>query len=359
MNEHDTETENEELSLRDQLEQSYEDATSTEDAVDDSQPLGQPRDEHGRFARAEEPIGEDDPRGGEPEQQAGEGHLEAQAPDAEGPQEEVAELPAPQSWKPGAREHWNTLPTEVREEVYRREHGMQKYLNQTAEERKLAQAFYEVYSPYEAMIRSEGADPLQAVDRLLQTSYQLRTAPPQQKAQLVAGIIRDFGVDVHVLDQALTGQLQQQAAKPPQQAVVQDPRVDQLMQALQGVEQQNSQERDAAAQAEIAQFAQSHEFLADVRDHMADLMEVAQRRGVDLSLEDAYNQACRLNPEIASVLDQRDRAAAAGAAQTRTARAREAASSVGGAPTKAPRKDPGEMSIREALATAIEQHAGG
>jgi hypothetical protein len=92
---------------------------------------------------------------------------------------------------------------------------------------------------------------------------------------------------------------------------------------------------------------------------MADLMEVSSNRGVQLSLEDAYNQACKLNPEIASVMEQRQRAAEAEAQQQRMQGAREAASSVGGAPAGAPPKDPDDMSLRGAIANAFETHAGG
>ena len=361
IDEHDEQTEDmgEELSLRDQIEDSWDEAESDDtaepmehDAVASND--GRVRDEKGRFAKSEEqPIGHDEPPAVQPEGQADQ-------PEGEEAPEPAQELRAPQSWKPGAREHWAELPDSVKDEVYRREHGMQQYLSQTAEERKLAQAFHNVYAPYEAMIRGENSNPIQAVESLLQTAYQLRVSPPAQKAQLVAGLINQFGVPIDMLDAALTsGVTGQRMPQQPQQAPMQDPRVDQIMQALQANQKQQSEQREQAAYQEIAQFGQQHEFLDDVRDHMADLMEVAGNRGVVLSLEDAYNQACMLNPEIRSVIEQRQRAQAAGEASNRTARSRRAASSVGGAPTKAPRKGPGEMSIREAALQAFEEHAGG
>jgi regulator of protease activity HflC (stomatin/prohibitin superfamily) len=91
---------------------------------------------------------------------------------------------------------------------------------------------------------------------------------------------------------------------------------------------------------------------------MADLIEVSERRGIDLSLEDAYNQACRLNPEIASVMEQRTKAQAATQAHQRTSRARRAASSVAGSPAGKPPSANSPRSLREALEDAYEDSAG-
>ena len=214
----------------------------------------------------------------------------------------------------------------------------------------MAQAFREVYAPYEAMIRGEGSDPLSAISNLFQTAYQLRSAPGPQKAKLVADLVREFGVDINLLDQAIVGAPQKQQPQqhqPQQPQPMRDPRFDQLLSVIE-------RQRQEAADGEVAQFASNHEFLNDVRDEMADLIEVAARRGVDLSLEDAYNQACRLHPEIARVVDQRERAKAAGAAQQRGARSRQAASSVRGTPTAQPPRDSGKMSLRDSILASME-----
>jgi hypothetical protein len=328
-----------------------QEAAGTEEPL---QPAGEgerKRDEKGRFAAE---SGEEPPKEGVQPQEGD--PAAAAAPDGDPPAEPG--LAAPQSWRPGAREHWGALPPEVQQEVAKRERDMMVALERTADDRKTAQAFQQVYAPYEAMIRGEGSDPIRAIDTLFQTAYQLRTAQPAQKAQLVAGIIRDYNIDVGALDAVLSGQMPMaQPGMPqqmPQQAPMGDPRVDQLMAALQNMGQQNQQAKDAAAHAEVTEFAKTHEFLNDVRDQMADLIEMSANRGVDLSMEEAYNQACRLHPDVSKVVEQRERAKAASEAQQRGKSARRAASSVSGAPAGAPPARSGPPTLREALSDAFD-----
>ena len=360
--EHEAEEGLENTTMRDALEAAYEEAEAPEGVEDTTESVpaaeeGRARDEHGRFASKEE-APEAVHAETQPAPDAGEPAVEA---DEQQPEQPPQVERAPQSWKPAAREHWASLPPDVRAEIHRREHDVQQAFNQTAEERKLASAFKQVYAPYEAMIRGEGSDPIRAFDHLLQTSYQLRTAPPQQKAELVAGLIQQFGIDVRALDNVLTRQIGGMPRQPQQQqpmAPQADPRVDQIMQALSNMHQQNAAQRQEKANAEVASFAQSHEFLDDVRDYMADLIEVAANRGVDLSMEDAYNQACRANPEIAKVLDQRQRATAAGQSQQRARQARTASSSVRGNPKGAAPRASGAVPLRDAIEAAMDDAAG-
>jgi len=85
---------------------------------------------------------------------------------------------------------------------------------------------------------------------------------------------------------------------------------------------------------------------------MADLLEVAERRGRDLSLQEAYRQACLGNDRVRQVLQarakQRGGQQLSGAAQ----RAKAAAVSVSGAPALAgPQPEPD--SVRAAIEAAI------
>ena len=354
-------------SLRDTLEDAIHEAEepAVEAGEDAEKPVpaaaegeGPARDESGRFKSKEsvEAVHAEAQPGADARQPA----AASDRPVAEGAGNQDALSRPPQSWNPAAREHWSKIPPEVRAEVYRREQDVQQAFHQTAEERKLASAFKQVYAPYEAMIRGEGSDPLRAVDHLFQTAYQLRTAAPQQKAQLVAGLIQQYAIDIPMLDAMLSGQAPQmpQQGAPQQPQVPHDPRVDNLMQALQNIQHETATKKQAAAQQEVQAFAQSHEFLDDVRDVMADLIEVASNRGMDLSMEDAYNQACRLNPEISRVLEQREKVRTAQESQQRTSRSRRAASSVAGSPAGAPPSDGRTLSRRDAILQAMEDSAG-
>ena len=273
------------------------------------------------------------------------------APEAPKPPEVQAK--APQSWSPAVREKWASVPPEVQAEVMRREKETAVALQQSADARRVASELEKVVAPYAAMMRAEGAAPMAAIGNLLQTAQQLRTAPPAQKAALVASIVQQFGVDIEALDAALTGQAPQQQRQPE---AYRDPRVDSLMQRIEAAEQAKAQAVQQEGFQQIQEFVASGEgeFLEDVREVMADLLEVAARRGVALSVKDAYHQAVRLDPKVAGVFAQREAAKSSATATAATQRAKVAASSVKGQPAGA-----SEASKPSGLRAHLEAAIGG
>lgn len=315
------------------------------------------RDEQGRFAPKAQP---------EASQQA----EESQAPAAEqaegiqpgpkaGPRTASEERP-PASWRPNVREHWAALPAEVRAEVARREQEVQRTLQETAEARKYVEAINRVVAPYEMFIRAENSNPLQAIDNMMATAARLRTGTGPETAGLIAQLVNQFGVGrfgqqfIEQLDSALAGQ----APRPDpnhavQQAVQQQlAPVQQFMSQFQQAQQQQRQRAQQEAQGEVQQFLEQAEFGEDVREEMADIIELAQKRGRTVSLQEAYQQACLVNPDVRTVLQQRASMRGAQAANGAAQRARAAAVSVTGSPAlSAPKAD--ATDVRSAIEAAI------
>ena len=268
---------------------------------------------------------------------------------------------APQAWRPETREHWGQLPEPVRAEIQRREVEVQRTLQESAEARKAYDAVMRTIQPYEAFIKAENSNPLQAIDNLMSTAARLRTGTAPELAQMVAGIVNQFGVGrfgqgfIQALDSALAGQAPQ---VDPQQAAIDQvlnqrlAPVQQMLTQFQQAQLAQQQMVTQKAQSEVTQFLQRAEFGEDVREEMADLLETAQRRGQELSLVDAYKKACMLNDRVRSVLQGR---AKSRGAQTQTAvaqKARQAAVSVtGAAPAGALRQD--ATDVRSAIEAAI------
>lgn len=275
----------------------------------------------------------------------------AEAPKAEG---QPPSPKAPQSWKPHAREKWATLPPEVQAEAVRVDREARTALEQASKARAGWDAFTRAVSPYQAMLAADGADPIQAVGSLLQTAAQLRTAPPPQRAQLVADIVRTYGVDISLLDAALAGQPAQNG-QAQQQAAYRDPRVDGLLAQLQQAESHRAQSLHQTASTDIETFAGGAEFFDDVRADMADLMEMAAKRGVTMTLEDAYNRAIQVHPEVSKVVTQRREAEAANANQASTQRSRAASVSVRTRPA-GPATAQSPSGRRAALEAAFDLH---
>lgn len=268
---------------------------------------------------------------------------------------------APASWRPDIREHWGSLPEPVRAEIQRRETEVARTLQETAEARKTAEAVMKTIEPYQAFIKAENSNPLQAIDNLMGTAARLRTGTAPELAQLVAGIVNQFGTGrfgngfIEMLDSALAGQTPRQ---DPQQVAIEQvlnqrlaPMQNMLTQ-FQQAQLAQQQQATQAAQNEVVTFLERAEFGEDVREDMADIIEAAQRRGQNITLQDAYKKACLMNDNVRSVISQRVKAR--GAQQTTSAaqKARSAAVQVSGsAPMGALRQE--STDVRSAIEAAI------
>jgi len=259
---------------------------------------------------------------------------------------------APQSWKPGAREAWNSLPTEVRAEVHRREREAAHVMQDTAQARQVFDYLGSLQQKYAPALQAEGVDVIAATTNLMDLASRLRFSPPHEKAQLAAQIIRGYGVDVNALADAL----ENKPGQVYQQQPMMDPRVDQLLAELNNAKSQREQAVVQRAVSEVEQFGADKDFFNDVRPVMADILEVAAKNGIDMTLEQAYDRACKMVPDISKVLEAREAAKRAGNQNGSTQRAKAAASSVRGTPGMTSTPQPGDL--RGAIEAAIEQVGG-
>lgn len=310
----------------------------SEDKPVDNELVQQPeRDEQGKFKK---------PEG-------------VQAGPKSGPRQQGERAPA--SWRPDIREHWGSLPEPVRAEIQRRETEVARTLQETAEARKTAEAVMKTIEPYQVFIKAENSNPLQAIDNLMSTAARLRTGTAPELAQLVAGIVNQFGTGrfgngfIEMLDSALAGQTPKQ---DPQQLAMEQVLNQRLapMQSMltqfQQAQMQQQQQATQAAQSEVSTFLQRAEFGEDVREDMADIIESYSRRGQAISLQDAYKKACLMNDSVRSVLSQRVKAKGAQQSTQAAQKARSAAVQVSGsAPMGALRQE--STDVRSAIEAAI------
>lgn len=312
---------------------------------------GQPRDESGKFKPKEAKEAK------EPEQQLQDQGMQPGPKSGPKPQSERA----PQAWRPEVREHWASLPENVRSEIQRRETEVQRTLQESAEARKNYDAIMRTIQPYEGFIRAEGSNPMQAIDNLMSTAARLRTGTAPELAQMVAGLVQQFGIGrfgngfIEQLDSALAGQT---PVQDPQQAALEqmfNQKLAPMQQMLTQFQQAQLAQQQAAAQSaqsEVSDFLAKAEFAEDVREDMADLIETANRRGQNLSLQDAYKKACLMNDNVRAVIAQRVKAQGAQQGTQAAQKARSAAVQVSGAaPVGSLRQDPTD--VRSAIEAAI------
>lgn len=238
---------------------------------------------------------------------------------------------APISWQAVAREEWAALPKAVKDEVMRRERDYATGIQQSREAAQRGTAYDQLLHPFQPMFSANGQTPVEGVRSVLQTAATLQMGAPQQKVQAIAGLIHQFGVDLQSLDTYLAeGNMPEQAQGNPQF----EEALNRRLAPLEGFLNQFNEGRQRHQQAmsnnasnEVAQFAQdpTNEFYREVRADMADLLDLFSNRGVNLTLQDAYQKACAMNPAVQQVLETRKARQAQG-------RKQKVASSVSGAP---------------------------
>ena len=301
--------------LREALEQAFnneeaEQANQLETETSTPEPE-QPRDEQGKFTNAQQ---EPNP-----------------------PLEQVPEQPeikAPSSWKTEAKQAYikaergeALTPQEIKiltAEANRRESDFLKGIEELKGHAHRARAFEQAIAPYAQNIQQLGLDAPQAIQRLLHADHTLRNSDPVTKAQYLQSLAHEYGIDLNL-------------AQQPQNI---DPQTQYLMNQLNELRQtqqmwQNSlqQQEQTKANHELAQFATAEkEHFDAVRNDMADLLEAGKAQ----SLQDAYEMAIWMRPDIRQTLIERQQTEARRQQeeQARNQRARAASVSVrGSSPT--------------------------
>jgi len=130
----------------------------------------------------------------------------------------------------------------------------------------------------------------------------------------------------------------------------------QFMQTIEQAQQAKIGEGRQQANSAVMEFSKTAEFLPDVREDMADIIDLAAKRGVNLSMQQAYDRACAAHPEIANVMSERKRAEAITGGQQVLASKRNAASSISGRKT-GQGGGGSALSMRDSIAAAFDEAA--
>ena len=257
----------------------------------------------------------------------------------------------PVGLSPAAREAWKDTPEAVRKDISKREADYERGIEKHRADSARAQQMDQVLAPFQQYLAMNGgAGP--TINTLLQTGTHLQTGSPIQKAEMIAQLISQFGVDVSTLDNVLVGK-----APPPeqqQQTEVQsaiDQAVAPYQQFMGQFQQQPPPQQEtfnAGITSDIDTFSADpkNEFYKDVRMDMADLLDMAAKRGEEMSMDQAYDRACHMRPDIRQIINGR-------ISQDDVNTRRNAASSVTGGPG-GPGAGNGAGSMRDTIESAFD-----
>lgn len=231
----------------------------------------------------------------------------------EGEQASVPETPeavttdsAPQSWSPLAREEWANMPDTVKEVVAKREQEMQTVMQESAQARQFGEQFEQAVGQYNGLFSAQGVDSLTGLNAVMQTAAPLYSGNAQQKAETVAQIIQDFGIDISTLDDLLVGNQKPQLTPEMQGMQDQITNMGNFIQQQQNGQQQQFQQQQNEVNNEVQQFIANNEFANELKGVMADFMRMAGQQGQKLELPDAYQRAIATRPDIQQVLANRE-----------------------------------------------------
>jgi len=323
----------------------------------------------GEDSGAESPD-EDESQSGDEDEAAGtKKKAEASGDNAEGEPADGKDNPAdgraPVSWDPAVREHWNKLPKEVKAQVEKREREVTQALGISTNARRFAEDFRSVVSPYEGIMRAAGANtPLEAVNTLLQTAAGLTIGSQTQKSQILANLIKQYDIDLPTLDSVLAGAMPSGAdsdldrmlnerLKPFQEIVNRDQQRTE--------QQQQSLRQGAATEIETFMGSKQAEFFEDVREPMADILDIAARNGKVMTIQQAYAKAVAMDPKLSEILAQRKRVKLARDKQGVLHKKKAASSSILGraSGTSSAGGESGHDDPRADILAAMEKHSGG
>lgn len=219
----------------------------------------------------------------------------------------------PQSWTPAAREKWATLDPDIKAEIIRREEASANGVRQIQERFAPMQQLVDQMRPVAAEAQAAGSDPVNYIYNMAQSERTLRTADMPTKFNELLRIADQYGIPLRDVINKSVGQ---EVLKAPQQQQMQLP--PEVQQELQYMRQWRENSERGQAVNTVESFGQNKDFFNDVRGVMADLVE----RGMAQNLDQAYDQACWMVPEVRQVmLARQGQTAAAGALTQKQAKA--------------------------------------
>jgi hypothetical protein len=215
------------------------------------------------------------------------------------PETEVEEEPPvwkrpPSSWKKDYHEIWQKADPKMQEYAWQREEQMRAGVEPLLTKAQFADAMQEAIQPYMNTIQGLGLQPEKAVAALMEADHKLRNSDPQTKMQYFMQLAQSYGINLGAVQQGVT----QQGVMP--QASV-DPMVYQLQNELNNVrgevmgwKQQQEMRENQTLLNEINQFSTKAEHFEDARPTMIQLLQ----SGMAETLDEAYEKAIRLNPDL-------------------------------------------------------------
>ncbi len=227
----------------------------------------------------------------------------------------------PASWKKDYHEVWQKADPKMQEYAWQREEQMRAGVEPLLSKAQFADAMQEAISPYMQTIQGLGLSPDKAVAALMDADHKLRNSDPQTKLVYFQQLAQSYGINLGAM-QGQQGQMPQQTVDPTVYALQNE--LNKVRGEVMGWKQQQEMMENQTLLNEINQFSLKADHFEDVRPAMIQLLQ----SGMAQTLDEAYEKAIRLDPNLfeqVTKAQQAEAAAKQAKEQNRAAKAARAA----------------------------------
>ena len=227
----------------------------------------------------------------------------------------------PASWKKDYHEVWQKADPKMQEYAWQREEQMRAGVEPLLSKAQFADAMQEAISPYMQTIQGLGLSPDKAVAALMDADHKLRNSDPQTKLVYFQQLAQSYGINLGAM-QGQQGQMPQQTVDPTVYALQNE--LNKVRGEVMGWKQQQEMMENQNLLNEINQFSLKADHFEDVRPAMIQLLQ----SGMAQTLDEAYEKAIRLDPNLfdqVTKAQQAEAAAKQAKEQNRAAKAARAA----------------------------------
>lgn len=224
---------------------------------------------------------------------------------------EEAKLEPVGHWKTKGKSTWDKLDKESQQEILNREQEVSQGFAQVSQRLKSLEEVEKVLAPRAQTIQQFGTTQAQVVDRLFQWMEALGHPNPAIKSQAFKTLAQNFGLN---LDQ-LTPKQQENFEQAGNNNSNQDPNnppqwfgefTQQVQSEIGTLKQTLDSQKQAAADAFVANWAKDKKYYNDVRQLMGQLLSsgAVPMKGDQLDLDGAYETAIKIHPQVAAQVQQ-------------------------------------------------------
>lgn len=288
-------------------------------------------------------------------------------------------------WKTKGKAQWDKIDTETQQAILAREQEVSQGFQQVSQRLKSLEEVEKVLAPRIQTIQTNGYTPAQVVDSLFQWMERLGNPNPAVKLKSLKDLATNFGINLNQIVPKQVGSSEEEIedggvgyidpSEPP-------PWFSEFAQQVQGevgtLKKTLDGQKQAAANAFVGNWAKDKKYYGQVSQLMGQLLSsgvIPLKEDGSLDLDEAYDKALKIHPQVSAQVQQEREAEAKAAAKAKAekdakeraaklASARRAGSGIRpAAPSFVPpvaSKANGKskpVSVRDSIRSALDEHS--